>query len=813
MNRIPSAKNSPDERGPDGGEEPSFTGGGSGSVMTASSSLPDFSSQHSKYTRGLLKGRHPRSYPKQSELWHHYKASAARLDRVTKGHNLWNIMDEEEEKFDNMSLELSQLTPISNGGDMSPGGIGSRLGPLNSDMGGTGMTGMTGMTGAGSVGGSRYIPKSTLHGFHVDTKGVMKMHYGMNIVLMNCSDEVLCVNKFQEVLCKSEALLEDGDEIIFKVIDLTEPTNPGPIEYGKPIWLQTLSSSSDNNIHFGFVLTSKLFGPPEMESTQLTQMPNKKKVAHILSEQTKAMKDFSFDATGSSSPSRIDSFVSDADDDSESGAGLDMLSPSPVRKINKGAALNKKKEKEKKSSEMSEVCGGISVLRAYNSKGDVNIIDTDMTRFRSRQASHLGCWTVQNALKTGEPDKYVQSCTGIYLSQDLYCLATSHGNLYDPWPRTVEVNKVQAQLEKKKDVQKKSKLAELPIFSESKTEKSKASNTKNGSSSESNEDASAPKARVIPTFTNNLPHGCLRRVVQRGAPYSHVVDRRCVWKFCVADNPRDLKLLSVKEQKAHKLLRKAKAGLNKSKRSRLGGRVHEGYDMNGEPLVGGEKFPRLLRNMVSQESLKLETHDMTDRRNKEEVIAFHLRSMYEGSPTKYQDRSRGSGDQMSSSSPIEKQDRIFRKPRNALLKIKNRLKKAPMPKHEFEDTYGYTFGHEMLQIHQSFASVNNKVTGSIMKTTMQNALNNSEDMRRRRILANVDTESDSQMSLDESIEMLKVQKANSQDKNDPTALTKKLDLLAQADQKVMLALQYQSRLNSKVSIGNLFEDVLDDETS
>ena len=118
----------------------------------------------------------------------------------------------------------------------------------------------------------------------------------------------------------------------------------------------------------------------------------------------------------------------------------------------------------------------------------------------------------------------------------------------------------------------------------------------------------------------------------------------------------------------------------------------------------------------------------------------------------------------------------------------------------------------MLQIHQSFASVNNKVTGSIMKTSMQNALNNSEDMRRRRILANVNDQIPN-VSLDESIEMLKINKTASQDKSDPCALTKKLDLLTLADDKVMLALQYQARLNSKVSIGNLFEDVLDDDVN
>ena len=700
-------------------------------------------------------------------------------------------MDEEENKY-----EQQLLSPTAS--EAGEGKPLARSGALNPDLA-----------------ASRYIPKSTLHGFHVDTKGVMKMHYGMNIVLMNCSDEVLCVNPFEEVLCKSEALLEDGDEIIFKLIDLTEPTNPGPIEYGKPIWLQTLSSSSDNNIHFGFVLTSKLFGPPEMESTQLTQMPNKKEVARMMSEQNKTNRDAFkvLNASGSSAPSRNDSYVSDLDDDSKPGGDLDSFPPSPAKKMSKEEEVKsrKEKEKEKKSSEMSEVCGGISVIRAYNSKGDVNLIDTDMTRFRSRQASHLGCWTVQNALKTGVPSKYVQSCTSIYLSQDLYCLATSHGNLYDPWPRTVEVNKVQAQLEKKKEAQKLSKLAESSFFSPSKAERSKTSSNKNNTSGENNDDLLAPKARVIPTFTNNLPHGCLRRVVERGAPYSHVVDRRCVWKFCVADNPRDLKLLSVKEQKAHKLLRKANAGLNKSKRNRLGGRVHEGYELNGEPLVGGEKFPRLLRNMVSQESLKLETHDLLERRHKEEAISFHLRCMFEGSPTKFREGSLGGrGENLSQESETPNIKTAFRKPRAAFTKVRQKIHNRGIPKHEFDESYGYTFGHEMLQIHQSFASVNNKVTGSIMKTSMQNALNNSEDMRRRRILANVNDQIPN-VSLDESIEMLKINKTASQDKSDPCALTKKLDLLALADDKVMLALQYQARLNSKVSIGNLFEDVLDDD--
>ena len=113
--------------------------------------------------------------------------------------------------------------------------------------------------------------------------------------------------------------------------------------------------------------------------------------------------------------------------------------------------------------------------------------------------------------------------------------------------------------------------------------------------------------------------------------YSNLSHRsRCVWKLCVVDNPRDLKLLSVKEQRAQKLLRKvfhlnkwlilrseARAGLNKSKLNRLGGRVHEGYILpDGKALTGGEKFPTMLRSIVSSTTLKMETHELKERRDK-----------------------------------------------------------------------------------------------------------------------------------------------------------------------------------------------------
>jgi len=39
--------------------------------------------------------RHPKSLPKKSELWHYWKLSCDRTERIQKGHKFWNVLQEE----------------------------------------------------------------------------------------------------------------------------------------------------------------------------------------------------------------------------------------------------------------------------------------------------------------------------------------------------------------------------------------------------------------------------------------------------------------------------------------------------------------------------------------------------------------------------------------------------------------------------------------------------------------------------------------------------------------------------------------------
>ena len=43
----------------------------------------------------LNTSRHPKSLPKKSELWHYWKLSCDRRERIQKGHKFWNVLHEE----------------------------------------------------------------------------------------------------------------------------------------------------------------------------------------------------------------------------------------------------------------------------------------------------------------------------------------------------------------------------------------------------------------------------------------------------------------------------------------------------------------------------------------------------------------------------------------------------------------------------------------------------------------------------------------------------------------------------------------------
>jgi CheY-like chemotaxis protein len=125
--------------------------------------------------------------------------------------------------------------------------------------------------------------------------------------------------------------------------------------------------------------------------------------------------------------------------------------------------------------------------------------------------------------------------------------------------------------------------------------------------------------------------GCLRKVVLRGPPYEHLLDRRCVWRMCLVEDQNSLSSMTGSDLVAAKIMKKAKKALQKSESFRKGGVKHNGHrTCNGSVLTGGENFTKSLREMAMTGSAEDETEKLASRRRKEERIKSHFEELLYG---------------------------------------------------------------------------------------------------------------------------------------------------------------------------------------
>ena len=202
-------------------------------------------------TRSLLRGRHPRSFPRDSEFWGHYNQSNYRLGRVEKGCSLFETI--QHESMFSQSLAKSSL--ISSDESIAQ----QETTPLRDK-------------------GLQNKSQTAVEGDFIDKTARVKMHYGSNFVIMNVTGEVLCVNEEDQVECKKMNSLLKSDRNIFKIIDINEPSNVGRIHFDGPIWLQVLSDPNSENYssswESGYVLGSKVFFAPTATSLQAVEDPD-----------------------------------------------------------------------------------------------------------------------------------------------------------------------------------------------------------------------------------------------------------------------------------------------------------------------------------------------------------------------------------------------------------------------------------------------------------------------------------------------------------------------------------------------------------
>lgn len=183
---------------------------------------PDFYTIQQKLLTGIINGRHPSSFPKNTELWYYYKKSNERLQYTSKGKPLFKSSISPVYSIDdpNSLFSIDEKETTTNK-------------PSTHEFKGF---------------KKEHIPHTQkINGIEIELSGGISIHYGMLIVVKNYLDEVVCINKLDEIRCKPINQLSVFDRIVFRIIDMNEPSNAASINFGDPIWLQVVDDNNVNN--------------------------------------------------------------------------------------------------------------------------------------------------------------------------------------------------------------------------------------------------------------------------------------------------------------------------------------------------------------------------------------------------------------------------------------------------------------------------------------------------------------------------------------------------------------------------------------
>jgi hypothetical protein len=262
---------------------------------------------------GILKGRHPASMKKESELWHYTKQSNERHQRIKKGHSFWDVINENSQQhMDSIELsspkdkKLKRIVPGLLPQSYSPASrqqarsmasstnssnqrrsadlnmtastdnsITSQQQPeKNLNIASSPTNNINNLKG-NSLQAQLKNAMSSKHGdinLKVDFQNRTLINYNMTFMIMNYNDEVLCVNKDNQFFVKSTKDMKLSDKAKFKIVDINNPSNPKTVKFGDNLWLQVLSlneeNTQENTFQYGSVVATKLFEPIEVKEVK-----------------------------------------------------------------------------------------------------------------------------------------------------------------------------------------------------------------------------------------------------------------------------------------------------------------------------------------------------------------------------------------------------------------------------------------------------------------------------------------------------------------------------------------------------------------
>lgn len=636
--------------------------------------------------KSVISGRHPKSLPKNSELWHYSKVSTERRNRIKKGHQFWDVVEKDDSSLPNTSNVTISIP------DDAPDDISALADDADhtTDLNATRSTTATVLSRVKQIKATPASHSKENLVQQVDFKHKSQINFGMSFIIMNYLDEILHVDKNNELRSKPFNMILPTDRIKFKMIDIQNPSNPQALRFGDAMWIQCLDpmDNADNSFQSGIILSAKLFGPPELKSVQFD--------ISAYTKQAEADKDlFDLPPTGKRTappPSRaagekgrrssvqpstpapvggaggaaqqfaaealpegsIDpnaaaatpaTAPTDAPTTAAGGAIPDPAIPEPVSSFEHVAEAKQTKRSEQADNQ-AKLCGEINLIRIIEMRKDIQFVhdgamsDEKATRYNSKQSTLLGKWAIHSAVRPdlkghtassgpdpSKEDPHVYSLTPIVIQQDLYCIGTAHPNEFGKWPTTSHTIIHESKHISKEDEE---------LFNEF-YDKNGYKNRPNALAAwKAQKGEHVPNTNIPPSKANyyETPEEsnvvCLRKLVARGFPYDFSVDRKCVWKICLFEQFSDNNTQSEKDKIAQKVMETATLSLKLSQQRREGETVHipahnNSFGMHVPALVGGETFSRNLRQMIFRNSQMMENQFLQERRNHESRIKDYFK--------------------------------------------------------------------------------------------------------------------------------------------------------------------------------------------
>lgn len=258
--------------------------------------LPEFFGvKAAHHQAAVMKGRNPKSLPKDSELWMYSKISTRRKNLIERGRALWDVVDEvslekshaevmkrenrlrspnkshsdEQSEGDNREDEVNDIRRARKGSEVD--GAPSRAASPAKHFGTTTSMHMTGQIKAVMQN------KAAALDLRVNFKTKAPVAYGNTFLIVNYNDDVLYMHNISkegetpiyELRTKPLSKVESADRVKFKALDLNNPSNPKAIRFGDNVWFQCVVDEDNTNLMAGFVMTSKIFEPPNLQSVRI----------------------------------------------------------------------------------------------------------------------------------------------------------------------------------------------------------------------------------------------------------------------------------------------------------------------------------------------------------------------------------------------------------------------------------------------------------------------------------------------------------------------------------------------------------------